>query len=288
MRKFTDKGIKALTKPGRHPDGDGLYLYVAPAGTKSWVQRIVVNGRRRDIGLGSYPTVSLAQARLLSADNRAAVAEGRDPLAERRVAKEAARNPAMSVPTFAEAASRVIELRRPTWSNPKHAAQWQSTLGTYAFPVIGNVAVDEVTRSNVLSVLEPIWTDKNETASRVKQRIGTVMDWAVQHGYCSYNPVSKALLTALPKVNREPNHHPALHYSEVGYALAKVRESTSCLLTKLAFEFLVLTAARSIEIRRANWGEILWDRRTWEISHQDEGPPFSQGSSFRQGDGNSA
>ena len=175
MGKFTDKGIQALTKPGRHPDGDGLYLYVAPGGTKSWVQRIVVNERRRDIGLGSYPTVSLAQARLLGADNRAAVAEGRDPLAERREAKEAARNPAASVPTFAEAASQVIELRRPTWSNPKHAAQWQSTLGTYAFPVIGNLAVDEITRSDVLSVLEPIWTEKNETANRVKQRIGTVI-----------------------------------------------------------------------------------------------------------------
>ena len=145
MGKFTDKGIKALTKPGRHPDGDGLYLYVAPGGTKSWVQRIVVNGKRRDIGLGSYPTVSLAQARLLGADNRAAVSEGRDPLAERHEAKEAARNPAASVPTFAEAASRVIELRRRTWSNPKHAAQWQSTLRTYAFPVIGNKAVDEIT-----------------------------------------------------------------------------------------------------------------------------------------------
>ena len=145
MGKFTDQGIKALTKPGRHCDGDGLYVYVAPAGTKSWVQRIVVNGRRRDIGLGPYSTVSLAQARLLSADNRAAVAEGRDPLAERREAKEAARNPAASVPTFTEAASRVIELRRPTWSNPKHAAQWQSTLGTYAFPVIGNKAVRDTT-----------------------------------------------------------------------------------------------------------------------------------------------
>ena len=267
MGKLTALSAKAISKQGRHGDGDGLYLNVAPSGTKSWVQRIVVNGKRRDIGLGSYPLVGLAKARNLAADNRAAVSEGRDPLAERKADKEAARNPVPSVPTFAEAASRVIELRWPTLSNPKHAAQWQSTLRTYAFPVIGNIAVDEIAPSNVLAVLEPIWTDKNETANRVKQRIGTVMDWAVQHGYCSYNPVSKALLTALPKVNREPNHHPALHYSEVGCALAKVRESTSCLLTKLAFEFLVLTAARSGEVRKANWGEILWDRRTWEISH---------------------
>ena len=186
--KFTDKGIKALTKPGRHPDGDGLYIYIAPAGTKSWVQRIVIDGRRRDIGLGTYSAVSVAKARTMAATKRTAVSEGRDPLAERPEAKEAARNPAASVPTFAEAASRVIELRQPTWSNPKHAAQWQSTLGTYAFPVIGNMAVDEITPSHVLAVLETIWTDKNETATRVKQRKGTVMDWAVQHGYRSYNP----------------------------------------------------------------------------------------------------
>ena len=265
MGKFTDKGIKALTKPGRYPDGDGLYLYVAPGGTKSWVQRIVVNGRRRDIGLGPYPLVGLAKARDLAADNRAAVAEGRDPIADKRNAKESARNPVPSVPSFAEAASRVIELRRPTWKSSKHAAQWQSTLETYAFPVIGNMAVDEITPSHVLSVLEPIWTDKNETATRVKQRIGTVMDWAVQHGYRPYNPAGKGLLTALPPVRRNQEHLPALPYERVGWAIGLVRESNANLLTKLAFEFLVLTTVRSGVVRNANWGEILWQRRTWEV-----------------------
>ena len=130
MGKFTDKGIQALTKPGRHPDGDGLYLHVAPAGTKSWVQRIVVNGRRRDIGLGPYPTVSLAQARLLSADNRAAVSEGRDPLAERREAKESAPQPRCvsphlrrgRLPSHRVAAAHVVqpEARRPVAVNPRN------------------------------------------------------------------------------------------------------------------------------------------------------------------------
>ena len=251
--------------PGRHGDGDGLYLHVASSGSKSWVQRIVINERRRDIGLGSYLTVSLAQARSLAADNRSAVAEGRDPLAEKWEAKEAARNPAPSVPTFAEAAARVIELRRPTWKNQKHAGQWKSTLETHAFPVIGNMAVDEIAPSDVLAVLEPIWTVKNETATRVKQRIGTVMDWAVQHGYRLYNPAGKGLLTALPTVRQEEGHFPALPYELVPWALGLVRESTANLLTKLAFEFLVLTAARSGEVRNANWGEILWHRPTWEI-----------------------
>ena len=265
MGKFNALSVKAISKPGRHGDGDGLYLHVAPSGTKSWVQRIVINEKRRDIGLGSCPAVSLAQARSLAADIRSAVAEGRDPLAEKQAAKEASRNPSPSVPTFAEAAARVIELRSPTWSNPKHAAQWRATLATYAHPVIGEMAVDEITAADVLAVLEPIWTVKNETATRVRQRIGAVMDWAVQHGYCLYNPVGKGLLKALPSFRREESHFPALLFDQVGWAVGLVRESNANLLTKLAFEFLVLTAARSGEVRHANWEEILWQRRTWQI-----------------------
>ena len=114
MGRLTALAARALSRPGRHGDGDGLYLHVTPAGSKSWVQRIVVDGRRRDIGLGPYPTVSLARARAIAHDNRTAVAEGRDPVAEKREARETARRPAPSIPTFAEAAARVIELRRPT------------------------------------------------------------------------------------------------------------------------------------------------------------------------------
>ena len=125
--------------------------------------------------------------------------------------------------------------------------------------------VDEIQPPDVLAVLEPIWMVKNETATRVKQRIGAVMDWAVQHGYRLYNPVGKGLLTALPSIRREEEHFPALPYEQVGWAVALVRESSANLLTKLAFEFLVLTATRSGEVRKANWGEILWHRRTWEI-----------------------
>ncbi len=266
MGKLYVKTIDSISKPGRYGDGDGLYLYVAPAGTKSWVQRIVIREKRRDIGLGSYPTVSLAQARTMAASNRAIVSEGRDPLVEKREAKVAARNPAPAVPTFDDAASRYIELCRPGWTNPKHAAQWESTLATYAHPVIGEMAVDEIAAADVLAVLEPIWTSKHETASRVRQRVQAIMDWVVTHGYRLDNPAGKALLKVLPRVNREPNHHPALHYSQVHWAIAKVRESTSNLLSKLAFEFLVLTAARSGQVRNSNWGEIQWDRRTWEIS----------------------
>ena len=265
MGKLTVLSAKALREPGRYGDGDGLYLHIAPSGSKSWVQRIVIDGRRRDIGLGSYSTVSLVKARTMAASNRTAVSEGRDPLAERQAVKEYARNPVPSVPTFAEAATSVIELRRPTWRNPKHAAQWGNTLATYAFPVVGEKPVDAITPHDALAVLEPIWTAKNETATRVRQRMETVMDWAVTHGYRLDNPAGKALLKVLPVIKREKEHHPSLPYDQVSWALAQVRESTSNHLTKFAFEFLVLTAARSGEVRKANWGEILWQRSTWEI-----------------------
>ena len=202
MGRLTALVARALSRPGRHGDGDGLYLHVTPAGSKSWVQRIVVDGRRRDIGLGPYPTVSLARARAIAHDNRTAVAEGRDPVAEKRQVREAARRPAPSIPTFAEAAARVIELRRPTWSNAKHAAQWESTLAAYAHPVIGGKTVDSITPADAMAVLTPIWTTKPETASRVRQRMETVMDWAVTQGYRLDNPAGRSLLKVLPPVKR--------------------------------------------------------------------------------------
>ena len=177
MGKLTVLPAKALSKPGRH--GDGLYPNVARSGSKSWVQRIVIDGRRRDIGLGPYPAVSLAIARSMAHTNRSAVAEGRDPVAQKREAREAGLRRSPSTPTFAEAAARVIELRRPTWSNAKHATQWESTLATYVHPVIGRKTVDAVTPADAMEVLSPIWTSKPETASRVRQRMETVMDWAV-------------------------------------------------------------------------------------------------------------
>ena len=265
MGNLTALSARSLTKPGRHGDGDGLYLYISRSGAKSWVQRIVVDGRRRDIGLGAYPDVSLAGARSIAHDNRTTVAEGRDPVLEKRVAREAARTQTPSIPTFAEAASHVIELRRPTWSNAKHADQWSNTLATYANPMIGSKPVDEIDSGDVLSVLTPIWTVKSETASRVRQRTETVFDWAIAQGWRQDNPAGRSILKVLPKLPKVKNHHPALPYGEVPAALGQVRESTADLVTKLSFEFLVLTAARSGEVRMAEWGEIDWESRTWTV-----------------------
>ena len=249
MGRLTALAARALSRPGRH--SDGLYLHVTPAGSKSWVQRIVIDGRCRDVGLGPYPAVSLARARCIAHDNRTAVAEGRDPVAEKRQAREAA--------------ARVIGLRRPTWSNPKHAAQWQSTLQTCAFPLIGHKAVDAITAADVMEALTPIWTSKAETASRVRQRMETVMDWAVAQGYRLDNPAGRSLLKVLPKTQRLKEHHRALPYAQVPGAVRQVRESTAGRPTKLAFEFLVLTACRSGEVRAAGWTEVDWEPATWEI-----------------------
>ncbi len=187
----------------------------------------------------------------MAASNRSAIAEGRNPLAEKRETKAASRRGVPSVPTFAQAALQVIELRRPTWSNPKHAAQWTATLKTYAFPVIGDMAVDSITAADALAVLEPIWTAKPETASRVRQRMETVLGWAVAQGWRLDNPAGRSLLKVLPAAKRLKRHHPSLPYENVPAALDLVRESNANVMTKLAFEFLVLTAARSGEVRNA-------------------------------------
>ena len=265
MGKLNALSAKTLYKPGRHRAGDGLYLNVSPPGSKSWVQRIVVHGRRRDIGLGPYPAVSLARAREIAHDNRSAIAQGRDPVAEKREARQAGLRSAPPTPTFSEAAARVIELRRPTWNNARHAAQWENTLSTYVHPVIGNKTVDSITPADAMEVLTPIWTTKPETASRVRQRMETVMDWAITQGYRLDNPAGRSLLRVLPPVKRLKEHRQALPYAQVPEAVARVRESTADIPTKLAFEFLVLTAGRSVEVRAAEWSEIDWEAASWEV-----------------------
>ena len=159
----------------------------------------------------------------------------------------------------------MIELRRPTWSNARHAAQWENTLAAYARPVIGNKTVDSITPADAMAVLTPIWTTKPETASRVRQRMETVMDWAITHGYRLDNPAGRSLLKVLPPVKRLKEHRQALPYVQVPSAVALVRECTADIPTKLAFEFLVLTAGRSVEVRAAEWSEIDREAAAWEV-----------------------
>ena len=248
--------INALKEPGRYSDGGGLHLYISKAGRKSWVLRITVDGRRRDIGLGGYPSVSMALAREKSADNRAAVAEGRDPVAEKK---------APTMRTFREAAYAVHEANKPRWRNPRHASGWIQTLERHAMPALGNKPLNRIDRGGVLQVLTPIWTSRPETARRVRQRMRTVFKWAMAHGFMESNPAGEAIDGALPAMPKVKAHFRALLYQEVGAALDTVAASQASMPAKLCFRFLVLTAARSGEARGAAWDEIDPGDQAWRI-----------------------
>ena len=248
--------VKSLCDPGRYSDGEGLHLYISKTGRKSWVQRITIDGRRRDIGLGGYPAVSLAQARKRSADNRATVADGKDPVSDKRKPR---------MPTFKEAAFTVHKSNRPRWRNEKHAASWIQTLQRHALPSIGNKRIDKIGRADVLTVLTPIWTTRPETARRVRQRMRTVFRWAMAHGFTETNPAGEVIDGALPPMPKVKAHLRSLPYQDVGMALKTVSASQASLSAKLCFRFLVLTAARSGEARAATWDEIDMQERLWRI-----------------------
>lgn len=255
MGNLTANMLRGSLEPGRHHDGDGLFLNVTPTGARSWICRIQKNGRRRDIGLGSAKKVSLAQARQRSAEVRSQVEAGIDPVLQRKKAE--------GIPTFREAAAAVYAENKKSWKNKKHRGQWLTSLQTYAFPKIGDVAVSDIESSHVRDVLIAIWLEKNETARRVRQRIGMVIDWAIAKNYRAHPLPMNAINKSLPKVRNRQNHLAALHYSKVAAFVSKLRERES--IGRLAFEFLILTAARSGEVRGALWSEIDLTERTWTI-----------------------
>lgn len=255
-KALTARAVEAAKTPGKYFDGNGLYLRVDKNGARFWVQRIVIRGKRREIGLGSPELVSLATAREAARNNRRLAYEGKDPIQMR--------NEARAVLSFEEAARKVHELHKPTWRNEKHAAQFLSTLETYAFPKLGSLRVSEVTSADVMAALSPIWTAKPETARRVRQRIGTVLKWAIAKGWRKDNPAD-AIGLALPKVDKAKEHRKAMPYSEVSACLRAVQASGAGLVTKAALEFLVLTACRSGEARGALWSEIDMAAKVWTI-----------------------
>ena len=250
--------VRKTTKPGRYHDGNGLFLKVDPSGAKRWGQRLVIHGRQRTLGLGGCALVSLAEAREAALGNRKIARAGGDPLAQSRRTT--------NIPTFEAAAATVIDLHRHGWRNEKHAAQWEATLRGYVFPRLGQRSVADITTADVMAVLMPIWNEKPETARRVRQRISTVMKWAVAQGYRADNPAGDAIGAALPKHNgKAERHHRALPHGEVAAAIKEVRGSGAGIAVKLAFEFLVLTAARSGEVRLATWDEIDKKAKTWTV-----------------------
>lgn len=248
--------VRTVREPGKYFDGHGLFLRVDDNGARFWVQRIVIRGKRCELGLGSPSLVSLAEARDAALANRKLARAGGDPLQAKR---EAA-----AVMTFEEAAREVHRIHEPTWRYRKHAAQFISTLETYAFPRLGRLRMPDLTPADILAVLTPIWTEKPETARRVRQRIGTVMKWGVAKGWRLDNPAEN-VLTALPKHDIAKVPRKALPYDQVADCLAAVQGSGAGLSTKLALEFLVLTAARSGEVRSAAWSEISLHAAIWTI-----------------------
>jgi integrase len=255
MGNLTATAVAKAKAPGRYGDGEGLALIVSKGGSKSWIVRVQKDGRRRDIGLGSASKVPLKLARERAAEVRQKIELGIDPVAER--AKAA------GIPTFSVAVKKVHAENAPSWKNPKHKAQWINTLETYAVPSLGNRSVADIDAAAVRDCLAAIWLEKPETARRLRQRIATVIDWAVAKGYRATGLAMPVIDKALPKQRGKVKHHAALPYAELPVFTAKIRETES--LGRLALEAVILTAARSGEVRNMTWGELDLLAATWTV-----------------------
>jgi integrase len=268
MSKLTALAVKRQRKRGMYGDGHGLYLQVAAGGAKSWVLRYKINGKPHHLGLGPLHAVNLAQARLRAADARRLLLDGYDPIMARRAARAAARLAAAKTITFDEAAEAYITSHSAGWKNAKHADQWPATIRAYVSPVFGSLPVQAVDTGFVMRVLEPIWTTKPETASRLRGRIEAVLDWARVKGYrAGENPARwkghlDHLLPARSKV-RKIKHHAALPYAELNSFMADLRQQNG--VAARALEFLILTATRTSETLNATWDEIDLGSATWTI-----------------------
>lgn len=274
MKKLTAKFVREVSGPGRYYDGDaGLFLLVGKGKRvpqKSYVQRLTIMGKRRDMGLGSTRWLTLTEARAAAQENRKVARMGGDPRARRS-----------AVPSFADALEKVLAVQSGVWrSGSRSEAQWRASLRDYAGAIM-NKRVDSIGPGDVLAVLAPIWNEKRETARRVRQRIGAVMRWSVAEGHRKDNPVD-SIGAALPNNGQKRKHHKALPHGEVGQAIRKIRGTNAYASTRLALEFLILTACRSGEVRGALWSEIDLESATWTIparrmkSNREQRVPLSK------------
>lgn len=272
MGKLNAKQVENLSEAGTYDDGDGLRLMVKVSGSKSWVFRYQFQGKRRDMGLGSFPAVSLKAARLIIAEHRRMMAAGIDPMAardaERERQQEEQRQQAAKRMTFESVAAEYIEAHRRGWKNAKHAQQWENTLATYATPIIGQLSPAEITTGHVLEILQPIWAEKTETASRVRNRIELILDAAKAKGLRDgENPARwrghlDKLLPKRSKVQAR-EHHAALPWSELPAFMVELAAHDD--LTYQAMRLTILTACRTSEVLGATWAEIDLESRTWTI-----------------------
>ena len=269
-KELSAVAVKRLTDPGMHFVGGvpGLALLISSTGSRSWILRVMVSGKRRDIGIGSFNDFSLGDAREKSRECRKQVLTGVDPVEQKQVQRLAALAEVSRTVTFDECAKKYIEAQSPGWNNSKHIAQWTSTLKTYASPVVGMLSVAAVDTPHVLKILEPIWAAKTETATRVRQRIEKVLDWATVSKFRSgENPARWRghldNLLAKPSRVATVKNHPALPFAEIGNFMVALRGVDG--MGARALEFAILTAARSGEVREATWGEFDLAANVWTI-----------------------
>lgn len=268
INRLSAQAVARNTKPGLYSDGGGLYLQITKGGVKSWLFRYMRNGKARGMGLGPLHTISLAEARTKALSCRKQLLDGTDPLDQKQARKVAKKIEDTKKFTFMECALAYIEAHRAGWKNAKHAAQWESTLETYAEPVFGNAAVSTIDTPSIIKVLEPIWLTKTETATRVRGRIESVLDWATVHQYrTGENPArwKGHLDHLLPKRTKvkKVEHHPALPYAEAAAFMSELR--TEDCSAAFALEFLILTATRTSETINATWREFDLSKALWTI-----------------------
>jgi integrase len=255
-------------KPGMHADGGGVYLQVTKSGARTWIFRFMLRGHAREMGLGPLHTVALAEAREKARECRKLLLEGIDPIEARKAKRAGERLAAATAMTFQECAASYISAHQAGWRNPKHRAQWPATLEAYVYPVFGSLPVQAIDTGLVTKALEPIWTAKPETASRVRGRVESVLDWATARGYRQgENPARwkghlDHLLPARSKVRRV-EHHAALPYPEMAAFMAELRSQEG--IGARALEFAILTAARTGEVIGARWEEIDIAGRLWIV-----------------------
>ena len=256
LNALTPVFVRNVNQAGRYCDGHGLYLDVRPTGSRGWIQRLTIRGRRTELGLGGFPLVSLKEAREKAFANRKLARDGGDPRAEKRRAE--------SMPSFADAAGKVWKQLRPGWRSPRHARLWLGSLERHVLPHIGRIPIAEVTSADVIGILAPIWHEKAATARKLRQRIRAVLEWAVAMDLRPDNPCDR-IGPVLGSQGKAVRHMRALPHGEVASALRTVRASNKRPVVKLAFEFLVLTATRSGEVREAAWTEIDRNQGVWTI-----------------------
>tara|TARA_R110002049_G_scaffold118032_1_gene271894 strand:- start:114 stop:1370 length:1257 start_codon:yes stop_codon:yes gene_type:complete len=274
--KITALFVRHIKRPGRYCDGGNLYLLVRNSTSKkspdsinkSWAFRYSRNDKQTWMGLGPYPDVSLAEARELATDARKQLLKGIDPLTDKRARKRAARRAHDDILSFAECAEKYIDAQAPGWSNPKHIDQWRNTLKNVAGPVFGHLPVDEIDTALVMRCIEPLWTTKTETASRLRGRIESVLDWATVRGYRGGDNPARwrghldKLLPRPSQVTRV-KHHAALSYTEAGAFLQTLRDDPG--IASRALELTILTAARTNEVIQAEWSEFDLDLGIWVV-----------------------